>query len=53
MYESIKIDVRNIKPLTKAQLDYIKTKLKKEELLELIDIYNECVVYVENVINYI
>jgi hypothetical protein len=48
-FETIKIDVRNIKPLSKFQLNYISTHLSKENIIELIQIYNDCFCYIENV----
>lgn len=48
LFESIKVDIRNIKPLTSFQLDYISNNLNKESILELIDIYNDCFYYIED-----
>jgi hypothetical protein len=48
-FETIKIDVRNLKPLSKFQLNYISTQLSKENIMELIQIYNDCFYYVEKV----
>lgn len=42
-------DIRNLKPLCKSQLDYIKT-LNKEEVLQLIEIYNDCLYAVTNML---
>jgi len=41
MFYELTKDVRNLKSLSKIQLDYIKT-LKKEQIIELLEIYNSC-----------
>lgn len=41
MYYEITKDIRNLHPLSEIQLDYIKT-LPKENIIELLDIYNIC-----------
>lgn len=33
--------IRNMQPLTKEQIDYVKT-LPKEKIIELLEIYNLC-----------
>lgn len=47
-YELTK-DIRNLKPLCKSQLDYIKT-LDKEQVVKIINIYNECLYAVTNML---
>ena len=49
LFETIKIDIRNLKPLSEFQLNYISSHLNKENIMELIEIYNECFHYVEKV----
>ena len=41
-YEIIKDDIRNIRPLNKYQLEYIK-ELSDEYKYELINIFNDCI----------
>ena len=41
MFYELTKDIRNLKPLTKIQLDYVKT-LKREQIIELLEIYNCC-----------
>ena len=41
-YEIIKDDIRNIRPLNKYQLEYIK-ELSHEYKIELINIFNDCI----------
>jgi len=41
-YEIIKDDIKNIRPLNKYQLEYIK-ELSDEKKNELIDIFNDCI----------
>lgn len=41
MFYELTKDIRNLKPLTHIQLNYIKT-LPKEKVLEIIELYNLC-----------
>lgn len=41
MFYKLTKDIRNLKPLSKIQLEYVKT-LPKEKILELLEIYNTC-----------
>ena len=41
MFYELTKDIRNLKPLSKLQLEYVKT-LPKEKILELLEIYNTC-----------
>lgn len=50
MFNELKKDIRNFRPLEKIQLDYIKT-LNNEQILELINIYNECLISVNYIID--
>jgi hypothetical protein len=47
-YELMK-DIRNLKPLTSLQLEYVKT-LPKEKIIELLDIYNLCLKNVNEIL---
>lgn len=41
MFYELTKDIRNLKPLNDLQLEYIKT-LPKEKIVEVLDIYNQC-----------
>ena len=41
MFYELTKDIRNLQPLNKIQLNYVK-KLPKEKIIELIEIYNSC-----------
>ena len=41
MFYELTKDIRNLKPLSKIQLEYVKT-LPKEKIIELLEIYNIC-----------
>lgn len=49
-YEMIKDDIRNMRTLNKHQLEYIKT-LYDDKKNELFDIFNSCIVTINNVLN--
>lgn len=46
MFYELTKDIRNLKPLNRIQLDYIKT-LPKEKILEIVEIYNLCLKNIE------
>ena len=49
MFYELTKDIRNLKPLTKIQLDYIKT-LTKKQITELLELYNSCFESINNLL---
>ena len=49
MFYELTKDIRNLKPLTHTQLNYIQT-LPKEKILEVLEIYNYCFQSIEQVL---
>ena len=49
-YYEINKDIRNYKKLSPSEIEYIK-KLSKENLLEIIEIYDSCMENIDNIIN--
>lgn len=49
MYYEITKDIRNIKQLSPDQINYIKT-LPKEKIIEIIELYNECIYKINQII---
>ena len=49
MWYELTKDIRNLKPLSKIQLNYIKT-LPKDKILELLEIYNLCLKSIEQLL---
>lgn len=49
MFYELSKDIRNLKPLNRVQLNYIKT-LPKDKILELLEIYNECFKSIEQLL---
>ena len=47
-YELTK-DIRNLKPLSNQQLEYVNT-LPKEKIINLLNIYNECLDNINNIL---
>jgi hypothetical protein len=49
-YYEINKDIRNYKKLSPSEIEFIK-KLSKENLLEIIEIYDSCMENIDNIIN--
>jgi hypothetical protein len=49
MFDELVNDIRNLRPLNKLQIEYIKT-LSKEQIIELLNIYNLCLDSINNIL---
>jgi hypothetical protein len=50
-YRIILDDIKNLRPLNKYQLEYIKYNLSDNEKNEIIEQYNKCLKFIETYIN--